>query len=330
MEFTRSRYKSIDGRAIVLGLIGLVFLSSEYTARGQSNPDPVIVSISPKSTVAVGPTVGLTVFGRNFVGGSVVQWNKANRTTKMVNSGQLEAEIKDTDIAFAGSADIAVFNPPPGGGFSSVLVFTIVQGPTITSIKPASALAGETSFLLTVNGTNFVAPDASSGAGGSKIQWEGAQRNTNFVSRAQLTTLIPAADIATARPVAVTVFTPGLGTTTAATFTINNRQPQITGINPVSATAGGPAFTLTVNGTGFFNGSVVRWNGAPRTTTFIAGEFPFLRAAIPDTDIATAGLATITVFNPAPGGGPSNGVSFTVANPVPRVTSLEPASATAG
>jgi len=41
---------------------------------------------------------------------------------------------------------------------------------------------------------------------------------------------------------------------------------------PGSAAPGGPAFTLTVNGTGFVSGSTVNWNGSPRTTTFVSGS----------------------------------------------------------
>ena len=44
--------------------------------------------------------------------------------------------------------------------------------------------------------------------------------------------------------------------------------PTITALDPSSATPGGPAFTLTVNGTGFIDSSVVRWNGADRPTTW--------------------------------------------------------------
>src|SRR4029453_13369160 len=80
-----------------------------------------------------------------------------------------------------------------------------------------------------------------------------------------------------------------------------------------------------------FSGSVVRWNGAARPTTLVVGAAPTLRATIPASDIATPGTATVTVFNPAPGGGSSNGVSFTViGSPVPMFTSLDPASAVAG
>jgi hypothetical protein len=56
-------------------------------------------------------------------------------------------------------------------------------------------------------------------------------------------------------------------------------------------------------------------------------------AAIPASDIVTQGSVPVTVVNPAPGGGTSNAVSFTVsapANPVPALTSLAPTSTPAG
>ncbi len=96
----------------------------------------------------------------------------------------------------------------------------------------------------------------------------------------------------------------------AAVAAVGNPVPTITGLNPFSATPGGPAFTLTVNGTGFINSSVVRWNGANRTTTYVNSTQ--LTAAITAADIATAATASITVFNPAPGGGTSNAMSFRV------------------
>src|SRR6202011_985458 len=37
--------------------------------------------------------------------------------------------------------------------------------------------------------------------------------------------------------------------------------PSITSISPSTAMAGGPAFTLTVNGSGYTNTSTVQWNG---------------------------------------------------------------------
>jgi photosystem II stability/assembly factor-like uncharacterized protein len=91
--------------------------------------------------------------------------------------------------------------------------------------------------------------------------------------------------------------------------------PALTSLAPMSATAGGAAFTLTATGTDFVAASVVRWNGADRATTFVSGTQ--LQAVIPASDIAVAGTAQVTVFNPAPGGGISNPLTFTIDPPPP-------------
>jgi len=73
-----------------------------------------------------------------------------------------------------------------------------------------------------------------------------------------------------------------------------NPTPTTTSITPASANAGGPGFTLTVDGTNFINGaSTVTWNGANRTTTFVSATQ--LTAIIPATDIATTGSAAVGV-----------------------------------
>lgn len=89
-----------------------------------------------------------------------------------------------------------------------------------------------------------------------------------------------------------------------------NPTPAISSLSPTSATAGGAAFTLTVNGSSFVSGAAVRWNGSNRTTSFVGATQ--LTAQIPASDIASAGTASVTVFNPSPGGGTSNAISFTV------------------
>ena len=92
--------------------------------------------------------------------------------------------------------------------------------------------------------------------------------------------------------------------TTAASAAV----PTLTSLAPNSAAVGGPAFTLTVNGDGFVSGSVVRWNGTARTTTFVSASR--LTAAIPASDLVTAGFRQVTVLNP--GGASSNILSFPV------------------
>jgi hypothetical protein len=72
--------------------------------------------------------------------------------------------------------------------------------------------------------------------------------------------------------------------------------PTVTQLMPSSAMAGGPAFTLTVNGSNFANGAAVYWNGAIRDTTFISASR--VTAAIAASDIAVAGVIPVFVKNP--------------------------------
>lgn len=81
---------------------------------------------------------------------------------------------------------------------------------------------------------------------------------------------------------------------------------------PTSVAPGSGAFTLTVNGGGFVNGSTIDWNGAPLATTFVSNAK--LTAAVPAADTQNAGSAEITVTNPGTGTA-SNMVQFLVAAP---------------
>ena len=87
---------------------------------------------------------------------------------------------------------------------------------------------------------------------------------------------------------------------------------------PASVAPGGANFTLTVNGTGFVSGSVVDWNGSPRTTTFVSSSQ--VTATILNSDILTAATASVTVVSPAPGGGASNIVFLPVREPAAFVS----------
>jgi hypothetical protein len=105
--------------------------------------------------------------------------------------------------------------------------------------------------------------------------------------------------------------------TVAATGTENPipliNQPLV----PDATAPGGAGFTLTVNGTGFVSTSAVKWNGTARSTTFVSSSQ--LQASIKSSDIAKARTASVTVVNPAPGGGTSNAVFFEVTVQTPSI-----------
>lgn len=181
--------------------------------------------------------------------------------------------------------------------------------PTISSLSQTSITAGATGGTLTVTGTNFV--------GGSVVRWNGSARTTTFVSTTSLDVSIPTSDLATAGIFPVTVFnpTPGGGTSGAVNFTVNNPVPAITSLSPSTAYTGGAAFTLTVTGSNFVNGSVIQLNGSNRTTAFVSATQ--LQATIPASDITNVTTYSVRVFNATPGGGTSNASTLTVIVYVP-------------
>src|SRR5205823_4374946 len=179
-----------------------------------NNPAPTLSSISPTSAVAGSAAFTLVATGTNFNSASVVRWNGTSRTTTLVNSTQLQAQILANDVATAGTPPVTVFNPTPGGGASSAQTFTIsnTPGPARSSISPSSVAAGGAGFTLIATGTNFITS--------SIVQWNGTARSTTFVSSTQLQAAISAGDVATVGTASVTVFspTPGGGTSSAQTF----------------------------------------------------------------------------------------------------------------
>ena len=87
--------------------------------------------------------------------------------------------------------------------------------------------------------------------------------------------------------------------------------PFISSLNPSSASVGGPAFTLAINGIGFDTSSVVQWNGSARVTKLQSSST--LTAQITAADIAFPGVATIRVVNSGPSGALlSNAVDFPI------------------
>jgi alpha-D-ribose 1-methylphosphonate 5-triphosphate synthase subunit PhnH len=290
------------------------------------NPAPTATGLSPSDAVVGGAAFTLTVSGSNFLEESVVRWNGTARPTTFVSDTLVTAAIGVTDIATMGSAAVTVFNPGPGGGNSNALAFAITGNPvpTVAGLSPGSAAAGGAAFTLTVNGSNFIQ--------GAKVRWKGLDRPTAYENASRLTASIPSEDIVEAGPAAVTVFNPGPGggTSNAMTFTVAepNPVPTATNLSPGSATAGGAAFTLTVNGSNFTQGSKVQWMGVDKPTSFVNPTR--LTAAISMADIAAAGPAAVTVFNPTPGGGTSNTLTFTVASgPALKVNATSVAPGTA-
>jgi hypothetical protein len=182
--------------------------------------------------------------------------------------------------------------------------------PSLSGLTPNSANAGSAAVTITVSGSGFVSASAA--------EWNSVALATTYVSGTSLTAQIPASDLSSTGTATVVVHnpTPGGGTSGALSFTINkpaNPAPTITSLSPSSTTAGGPAFTLTVDGTQFISTSQVLWNGSQAPTTYESSTS--LTAQIPASNLGSVGSASVAVQNPTPGGGTSGSLIFSI-NPL--------------
>ncbi|MFT3713450.1 MAG: IPT/TIG domain-containing protein [Archangium sp.] len=284
-----------------------------------TNPAPTLTTISPATVASGGAAFSLMVTGTNFVSSSVVELDGTGVTTTFNSATSLGAAMPS--FASAGTHVITVRNPAPGGGQSTPLNLTVqtVVLPSISTLSPNPGPAGQ-SFTLTVAGANFAC-----GGAGPSVLFDGGTFTTTTCSATSLNTTIPATAAGTSD---VVVRNPSgeLSSGVALTLVTPNPVPTISSLNPTSANSGSGAQTLAVSGTNFLPSSVVRYAGNARTTTFV--DAGLVTAALSAADVATSGPRSVTVFNPAPGGGESAGQTFDVifVNPVPTLSAVNPSS----
>jgi hypothetical protein len=94
------------------------------------------------------------------------------------------------------------------------------------------------------------------------------------------------------------------------TITLPTPAPTINSLAPAIATAGGAAFTLTVNGSGYVAGSTVYWGPTALATTFVSTTQ--LTAAVTAGQIASSGATAVSVQSPQANGNFSNAMIFEV------------------
>jgi large repetitive protein len=313
MEYSRSSptVKLLsNGKVLIAG--GANVTQAEFyvppASASSTSPSPVLSLINPSSVVAGGTGFTLTVLGFNFVSNSAVNFNGVARQTTYQSATQLSISISSGDIANPGAANITVTNPSnstSGGSTSNPATMTITAGniqPVVGALSPASTTAGGPSFTLVLSGNNFTPS--------SVVSFNGNTIVSKFLSTAELQGTIPASAIAVAGTPIVTVANPGGAPSVVVTFTVNNPVPQAITISPTSAQPGGAAVPLDVTGTNFNASSIVLINGAALPTTYVNSSL--LHATLPAGDLAQGGKLNVTVNNPAPGGGTTSALAFTI------------------
>jgi IPT/TIG domain len=292
---------------------------SEFLGDRVNPPDsPTVTSINPTNVNAGAAQFTLTVNGTNFANDAQVRWNGTTAlVTSFVSATQVTAVVPASLVTTPGTALVTVRNVTDNLTSNSNTFTINALPPTITSLFPDTKVAGEGSFVLIVNGTNFAA--------NSTVTINGVSRTTTFVSAVRLDVQVLAADIATAgaKPVVVTNPTSGLSST-ASNLTVTGgggTAPTVTNITPSTALVGTATGSITITGTNLTSATVTVDGNAVIPTTNTATQI-----VLPSQVFTTTGTKTVVITT---ANGSAN-TSISVNNPVPVLTSISPTSVTAG
>ena len=304
--------------------------TSTYQRIG-TNTSGVTVTVQPLPVAAVnlilsGPPTGTANLPNLFVANVLPITASTPLTYVWQFTNQLISTVSYSSTSFTESQTVT-WNP---GGVQTVTVsvsnaahvtvtatrvITIFNPlPVLTNMIPFTATKGDGPLTLNLSGSGFVRT--------SSVRWNGAPLAAGFVNSTSLTATLPALNLATAGIFSVTVQNggPGGGTSTPLTFTINNPQPQINNLSPLSAARGGLTTTLLVTGTNFVSGASLYWDGQPPLATLVSPAGTLLTATVPASYLLGSTPIAITVTNPSPSIGPSNAANFALTDPLLTVT----------
>ena len=301
-----------------LATAGVLQISVETSAPGGGlsvslpfevrNPPPVLTTLSPSSAVADSPATPLTLTGSAFAPGATVMFDAVNLVVSASTATSISATIPAAQLAgaMAGSHNVTVINPAPGGGTSPGVSFTVTNPSvvSIASVTPSTAMTGAANTSISIVGAGFV--------GVSTVSFNGTTISTTYVDGTHLTAVIPAALLVAAGDfnVVVTNPPPGGGVSAPSNFQVQNPIPTIASLSPNTAFYQAADTTVTVNGTGFVGNTVAKIGAVSLATTAMTSTQ--LTAVIPQALLGSLGTLNVYVVNAAPGGGGSSALPFYV------------------
>lgn len=317
----------VPGAYLQHGGIYPVTVVNPYPANIESNiqlltvfyPAPGIDAVLPGTLTAKlepgAAPVNLDILGYGFRRGAVVLFNGKQMTTTYCENDayclavHIYAKVPASELANSGFASVQVQNPSPALGTSQTIMVPIMGlAPTIESILPGTAtlLNLPVKFIepIVVTGTNF-GPQTQIRIYKASDLPPDFEDPTSVLSSTQLTKNLEVTYASLGEwKVEITNPGPGGGITPAVSFFLTDGtfsgNPFIVSMNPTMVAAGGPGFTLTINGTNFENGAQVQFNMAMLNATVLSGTQ--ITVDIPAILIEAAGRVPIRVINPDTGG----------------------------
>ncbi len=252
-----------------------------YIVAAGATPVPVIEEINLGGILAGAVSATVDVKGAGFSPGALVIANGSSRVTTFVSDKLLRATLIAADLENIGTLVISVDNAP-------ALAMAAQNAESALAVNAQVAVGSEEAIMD--NGGDempLVQPVQIASAPLQSQSVSVAPSDSNFV-----------------------------GIDIVAPHT--NPAPGVSALSPDNAQAQGSAAQLvvTITGSGFVLGAQAYWNGEARATEFVNATT--VKMTISAGDLLFGGTANVSVVNPAPGGGASSVLTFTIIEPPPQ------------
>lgn len=296
---------------------------------GVAQTDTPAVSLSFQLLAAVELAYWLTgradlMSKRDMLFRSIVQHWDANRGARPISLlGPITCRRND-EFGTAQKA-ISQLNTHAAYTLGSILRSPSIAAPSLSALAPLTGPVG-TAVTLTLTGTGFIQ--------GGMVRFGSFLIAPTSVTATTVIVAVPANSVL-AGAIPVCYENPNHKVTAKINYNdtpLVNPLPTLTTVTPSSVVEGSPAQLVTLTGTNFLPTTTATYNGAARAVTYISSTQ--IQVALLAGDLVAASTGTLQAANPAPGGGASNTLPFTVTaivlNPAPAISSTSPSSVAAG
>ena len=288
-------------------------------------PAPTITSVSPTTSPAGSADLTLTVNGTGFLSTTVIQVNGKAEVTTYVSATQVKATVPAAQLTSGATLAVVAVNGSASSGSRGASLEVDNPAPAISSVSPTVELTGTTSLVVNVTGTGFVPATV--------INVNGSARATTFTSSTQVSLTLTAADVAAAGDLSLTAVNsaPGGGTSTPAKVTVAVPNPRPHNLR--SQSGHGDSRSRVAGDHGY--GHWIRFlNDHQRQRQSPHDHFQQCDPGECDLAGCRPVGAWISCFDRCesrrPAADTSTSASLSVVNPVPAISSLNPATVSIG
>jgi len=306
-------------------------------AVGELHPAPTLLSMSPNVAEVHGADLTLSLSGTSFVSGAVVYFGSTALSTVYDSATSISASLPSALLASEGPVKVTVVNPTPGGGTSNALAFTVKppKAKLITSLSRTEALVNSDALTIRIQGGPFDPMSRVSIDGGASFL-DVVMRYSNLIDF-----VLPKSALSRVGDLSIAVEQDG-ELSAPATFSVVNSGanfvPSLGSFSPSTvARAPSTSVSFSFSGSNFVVGKSQLWLNDTNVTSYATFSSATAGALnLSQTNAVAvfplAGSFEFRVVNPAPGGGSSAPVAFTVTgtNPDAVIASLSPASVGVG